>query len=203
MHQFYYRQSRKRKNSLAENCLSPPKVFRPLSTTQSGSKCPHQDHLATTTKNENACPSYPRAQAPQDQLKTARNAQTPTQRQKGDEDTSKPAVLKHKICRLSTQTCREEHTCHLFPSSSPSMNKRKRVARRKAINACYQSATLTIPSSPSNSQQCRVEEIDTSKTRAGEFGIEAVDGKWRMSENMSTYCRFYHSRHKPDNSLRP
>jgi hypothetical protein len=50
MHQFYYRQSRKRKNNLAENCLSPPKVFRPLSTTQSDSKCPHQDHLATTTK---------------------------------------------------------------------------------------------------------------------------------------------------------
>lgn len=56
-----------------------------------------------------------------------------------------------QICRLSTLTV--DRVDNLPPLSPPVLawTKERRKTRRKAINACYQSAALPTPSSPSNS----------------------------------------------------
>jgi len=66
--------------------------------------------------------------------------------------TSKPAVLKHKYVDFQLKLSTSDN----LPSSFRPVlawSKKKETIRRKAINACYQSATLPTPSSPSNSHR--------------------------------------------------
>jgi len=108
--------TRKRNNNLAEYRLSL-NHFPPAPNHSNRFQCVHkQDHLATATPpKEQTVLFHPRAQAPQDQLLNGAKRAKPTQRQKGDEDTSKPAVLKHNLYRLSTQTVVLTTTRRLFP----------------------------------------------------------------------------------------
>jgi len=77
---------------------------------------PFQGDSALPPYPENDRPSYPRAQAPQDQLKTARFAQNQPNI-KSDEDNFKTSRTQTQICRLSTQTVDERQLAVLFPSS--------------------------------------------------------------------------------------
>jgi hypothetical protein len=122
-----------------------------------------------SAQKETPYPPYPRAQAPRDQLLNGAKRAKPTQHQKVTR-ILQPAVLKHNLYRLSTQTVAECDNLPFRPSSSPSMNKEKERARRKAINACYRSAQTSHPTLPQQQPQCRVWRC--IRTRAGEFGIE-------------------------------
>jgi hypothetical protein len=107
---------------IGTSTVSPSKFFHSYPTTPYASNVPLQGHLAPPLHIEKDRPSYPRAQAPQDQLKNGAKGAKPTLRQKGDEDPSKPAVLKHKYVDFQLKCSKLKHNLPRFPSSSPRMN---------------------------------------------------------------------------------
>lgn len=92
-------------NNLAEYRLSL-KDFPPAPNHSTWFQCPTPgpsgNHHLHPKKTVLPIPEW--RQAPQDQLLNGAKRAKPTQRQKGDEDTSKPAVHKHNLHRLSTQS---------------------------------------------------------------------------------------------------
>jgi hypothetical protein len=76
-------------------------------------------------------------------------------------------------CRTSRQLAAP------FPAS-PRMDWRKENDKEESHKRLLPISCISHAFLPQ--QQPRVGSCDTSKARAGEFGVEVVDGKWRMSE---------------------
>jgi hypothetical protein len=150
--------------------VSPPKIFRPHTTTRFGVDVHswtiwhHHFH-----PKRNAISSLsPGASAAGSTLKRRETRKT-NPASKGDEDSSTSRTQAQSISNFNSN-CREMRQLAPPSPSSPSMNKEKERARRKAINACYRSAQTSHPTLPQQQPQCRVWRY--IRTRAGEFEVE-------------------------------
>jgi len=151
--------------------VSPPKIFRPLTTTrfgvdvQSWTIWHHHFHPKRNAMSSLA----PGASATESTLKRRETRKTnPTS--KGDEDSSTSRTQAQSISTFNSDCRRMRQLAPPRPSSSPRMDKEKEKVRRKAINACYRSAQTSHPTLPQQQPQCRVWRC--IRTRAGEFGVE-------------------------------
>lgn len=151
----------------------PQRFFHPLQI-HSSSKCMPQSIGHSANSNQSRTrphPSYPRAQAPQDQLKNgAENAQNQPNIKSDEDNFNQP----YSNTNMSTFNSAVDRVDNLSPISPPVLarTKENRTTRRKAKNACYQSAALPTPSSPSDSHGLGL----AMHPKQGPVGLE-----WRWS----------------------
>jgi hypothetical protein len=163
-----YRRLRKRKYNLDEDRLSP--IVFPTNFQTTLAQCPtpgyHLEPHTHSTRKTQARPIPGRKSATGSTQNGAKQARKNQPYIRGDEDFFNQPYSSTKNVDFQLN-CRERQLAASFPRSVHRMNKKEKVTRRKAINACYQSAAQPIPP-PLASHTCG--SFDTSAQ--GRPGLE-------------------------------